>query len=273
MKSGSSCVTRSASAASSASSGIATGNPYSRAVSLTLENQRFSLGSSLTVTTRGTFTLADSSTLRQRTPTSWYAKTTARAALTLLLSRALSALGPQHFRVVELGMQAHALDRHHRQPSPLLAQRRVFLQHRGNRVSRTLPHLFVNAPHVFADDAKTDEQHADQEERDAEEREHTLDFGSDDQAPHRQYDDEEERHQRQRHSGHGEELQRHHREAGHEIEVETDQPVNGVLRLARGALGVRHLDLHRMTGEGIAQCRHERAHLHASIDRIDDAAV
>ena len=76
-----------------------------------------------------------------------------------------------------------------------------------------------------------------------------------------------------RHAGHREELQRHHREAGHEIEVEPDQPVEGILRLPGRALRVRHLDLDRMARERVAERRHERAHLDAAVDRVDDVAA
>ncbi len=86
MKSGCAADTADSTTGVLASWGAMTGRPYSAAVRATLANHCVSFGSSATVTTRGMSMPAEISVFRQRTPTSWYANTTARAALTQPLS-------------------------------------------------------------------------------------------------------------------------------------------------------------------------------------------
>ena len=59
-----------------------------------------------------------------------------------------------------------------------------------------MPHLLVNAPDIFAQQSEAEEREAEQEERDGEERERPLGFWADDEAAHREVDDENSREDR-----------------------------------------------------------------------------
>ena len=70
-----------------------------------------------------------------------------------------------------------------------------------------------------------------------------------------------------------EHLQRHHREAGHQVEIEADQAVERIFRFARGALLVLHHDFGGVLGEGVGQRRNEGVDLLAGVDGVDDVAA
>src|SRR5438067_10473691 len=75
------------------------------------------------------------------------------------------------------------------------------------------------------------------------------------------------------HAEHREQLQRNEREARDQIEVEPDQLVERVLRLAGRTLDVLDLDLARAVGVGVRERRDERAHLARGGDGADNIAA
>src|SRR5438477_9058747 len=75
------------------------------------------------------------------------------------------------------------------------------------------------------------------------------------------------------HAEHREQLQRNEREARDQIEVEPDQLVERVLRLAGRALGVFDLDLARAVGVGVSERRDKCADLARGGDGADDVAA
>ena len=72
---------------------------------------------------------------------------------------------------------------------------------------------------------------------------------------------------------HGEKLQRRDREAGHEIEIEADEPVQRILRVSHLALFVGDFDFHRVSRERVTQRRHVGADFQAAIDGVDNVAI
>ena len=103
------------------------------------------------------------------------------------------------------------------------------LQNRRHHVARPLAHLLIDAAHILPNNAETNQQHPDQEERNAEQGKHALRFRTDYEAANRKPNDSGERQERERGTGHGKELQRRHREPGHEVEVEPDETVERIL--------------------------------------------
>ena len=89
-----------------------------------------------------------------------------------------------------------------------------------------------------------------------EQREHTFRLRADDQAAHSSRTTNSSDSSATTMPA-GEQLHRHDREAGHQVEVQPHQPEQRVLGLPGTALLVRHLDLDRMAREGVGQRRHE----------------
>src|SRR5882724_1751460 len=151
---------------------------------------------------------------------------------------------------------------------------RVLLLEKGcNRVSRALTDLFVDPADILTHHTHTHQQHANEKECDGKQGKHSLDFRTHHQAPNGQPHDANEGYQRYDHARHREELQRHHRETRHQVEVEADQAVQGIFRLSNRPFGVHHLDFHRVAREGVAQRGNEGADLDTAVDRVHDFAV
>ena len=68
-------------------------------------------------------------------------------------------------------------------------------------------------------------------------------------------------------------MQRNHREAGHQVEIEADQAIERVFRFALGALFVLHHHLGGVLGEGVGQRRDEGVDLLAGVDGGYDVAA
>src|SRR5438105_11720741 len=243
MKSGWRPATVRSSPAASGSAGAITFSPQSAAVAATVAYHCVSCGSSGTVTTSAISTPAESSVLRQRTPTSWWAKTTARVGLT----PAPPARAPRpRARVCRTPLG----------PPPAAPQRDAAPRAPPPPCSAAAGAPARRCGHVFPDHSESDERDSDQEEGNAEQREQTLGLGADDQTADREVGDEEQRD----HGDHGarqrEELQRRGRKSRHQVEVEADQTIERVLGLSQHALRVRHLDLHRMACEGVGERRY-----------------
>ena len=109
-----------------------------------------------------------------------------------------------------------------------------------------------------------------QEERDREQREHAFRFRADHEAANQQEQHEQHRQQRDHDAEDREQLHRHGREAGHQIEVQPHQLEQRILRLAGAALLVRDANLDRTDREGVGQRRDEGVVLRALVDRVDD---
>src|SRR5437667_184240 len=112
----------------------------------------------------------------------------------------------------------------------------VAFQNGLHEVARPLPHLPVDATHVFSQEADAEQGDADEEECDAEKREHAFRLGPDHYAA-----DGEENHERQgqqgyRNSRKREQLQGHRGKPGDEVEVEPDETVKRIFRVAGDAL-------------------------------------
>jgi len=102
---------------------------------------------------------------------------------------------------------------------------------------------------------------------------HALDQAADDQALDDDDDVDDDRRDRDDHACHRENLQRHEREAGDQVEVEPDQPVQRVLRFAGSAFFMQHVDFGRSVRERVGKRGDERAHLVRRCDRVDDVAA
>ena len=105
-------------------------------------------------------------------------------------------------------------------------------QHRRDQIARSAADLLIGATDVFADEADAEQRQAQQEEHDGEQGEHALHVRTMHDAVPDQVQEQQQRDARNDHAEHREQLQRHHREAGHQVEVQPDQLVERVLGLA-----------------------------------------
>src|SRR3989338_2401574 len=149
----------------------------------------------------------------------------------------------------------------------------LFFQQRLHQVARTVAYLLVDAPDVFTEQADAEQRDADQEEHQRKQREQALRFRADYQAAHHEKYEEHGREYRDQHPQHGEHLQRHQREAGHQVEIQADQAVQRILGFARSAFLVSNDHLGGIARKAVGQRRDEGVHLLAAIDRVDDMAA
>src|SRR5262249_42703545 len=158
------------------------------------------------------------------------------------------------FQLSTLDPLAHSLRLHLDRTSGLFRPQSVGSPH-GK--SRTPPYLLVDSPDVLPHDPQTGHRDTENRKEDREEREDSLDL-----RPHDQTSDEEKEAEgdaAKRHGApeHPEDLDRNGGEPGHQIEVQTEQPVERVSRLAPLSRGVGDHDLRGLAGEALAESRNE----------------
>ena len=135
-----------------------------------------------------------------------------------------------------------------------------------------MAYLLVDAADVFAKQADTEQGQADEKEGNAEQGEHAFCLRSDHQSPNEQEDDEQGGEEGNADAQHREELQRHQRETGHQVEIEADQAVQRILGIPGVALFVGNFDLDRILREGVGQGRDEGTDFAAIVDGVDNGA-
>src|SRR6266540_582315 len=140
-------------------------------------------------------------------------------------------------------------------------------------IPRSSPYFLVYPPHIFAHNPDTEDGNAYEEEEYGEEGEYPFHLGSDHEAPNQEKNGEGDGEKGGTDAEQGEELQRHHREAGHQVEIEPDQPVEGILALSLGTFSVGHFHFTRVDGEGLRQGRDKGGGLPAAVDVVDDVSV